>query len=55
VASPPRSAEAPPAHDIRASCIGPDALVLVEHWSIWLGIEILARAPLAVLRGRRAH
>jgi len=27
----------------------------VENWSIWLDIEIIARTPLAVLRGRGAY
>jgi exopolysaccharide biosynthesis polyprenyl glycosylphosphotransferase len=27
----------------------------VENWSVWLDIEILARTPLAVLRGRGAY
>ena len=27
----------------------------VENWSIWLDIEIMARTPLAVLRGRGAY
>ena len=27
----------------------------VENWSIWLDIEIMARTPLAVIRGRGAY
>ena len=27
----------------------------VENWSVWLDIEILARTPLAVIRGRGAY
>ena len=27
----------------------------VENWSVWLDIEIIARTPLAVLRGRGAY
>ena len=42
------------------STLGFDDLVrldfyYVENWSIWLDIEVLARTPLAVLRGRGAY
>ena len=42
------------------SALGFDDLVrldfyYVENWSVWLDIEILARTPLAVLRGRGAY
>jgi lipopolysaccharide/colanic/teichoic acid biosynthesis glycosyltransferase len=42
------------------SALGFDDLVrldffYVENWSIWLDIEVLARTPLAVLRGRGAY
>ena len=42
------------------SALGFDDLVrldffYVENWSIWLDIEVIARTPLAVLRGRGAY
>jgi exopolysaccharide biosynthesis polyprenyl glycosylphosphotransferase len=42
------------------SALGFDDLVrldfyYVENWSIWLDIEVMARTPLAVLRGRGAY
>ncbi len=42
------------------SALGFDDLVrldfyYVENWSVWLDIEIIARTPLAVLRGRGAY